>query len=76
MDNELVFQIKNLKNLLSFQEDLVGQPHQMGQEDPKKCEKYLLSNWVLFYGSQHCSNSGLKPTCFLHFSTSIFPGKS
>lgn len=27
-------QMKNEKNLLSFQEDLVGQPHQMDQGDP------------------------------------------
>lgn len=39
-----MFQIKNFKNLLFFQEDLVGQPHQMGQEDPINVKNTFLSN--------------------------------
>lgn len=55
---------KEFKNLLFFQEDLVGQPHQMDQEDPIKCEKYLVSNQVLFYRPRYFSKSRLKPIVF------------
>lgn len=38
LNTQWIIQIKNekKKNLLSFREDLVGQPHQMDQGDPGK----------------------------------------
>ena len=40
VDREWMFQIKNLKDLPFSQEDLVGRPHQTGQEDPAARKKH------------------------------------